>query len=169
MDESFDFSLPELAREIFGLELPCTRAVLKSKYRKLIWKLHPDHGGAEEEFVAVQRAYELLLADEHTFSDSPRRARGRCGICGGSGWARLYDDKWTPFRPCFTCFTCRSTLGCRRCMPRGFHVQKSNVRKFMACRSCHGSGETMILPPTKRELPVVSAPELSETFGGRLL
>ncbi len=40
-----------------------TEKGLKSRYRRLCLKFHPDHGGKPEQFRYVKEAYEYLLAE----------------------------------------------------------------------------------------------------------
>lgn len=40
---------------------PCDKTMLKSAYRTLARKLHPDAGGSHQEFLKLSDAYELLL------------------------------------------------------------------------------------------------------------
>lgn len=48
--------------QALGFNLIPSRDVLKARYRELIKELHPDNGGNEEEFKAMQRAYEQTVA-----------------------------------------------------------------------------------------------------------
>lgn len=45
---------------ILGLAAGATWQAVKSAYRKLVFTVHPDHGGTAEEFRKVQAAYEVL-------------------------------------------------------------------------------------------------------------
>ena len=59
---------PETARalNVFALELPIDRDDVRSRYKELVKRHHPDANGgrkaAEEEFKRVQAAYQTLLA-----------------------------------------------------------------------------------------------------------
>jgi len=137
-----NFDPETIAREIFHVELPCKRAALKSAYRRLVLELHPDRGGTNEDFIVIQRAYEILLANPEVVFDRPlRKGRALCGVCKGTGYVFFHDDTWEPRRPCFTCFACRTTLGCKKCSGR-FRVTKSSTKVWMFCHFCTGVGET---------------------------
>jgi hypothetical protein len=41
---------------------PILKSDLKSKYREKIKKVHPDHGGKNEDFIRVKEAYDILLS-----------------------------------------------------------------------------------------------------------
>jgi hypothetical protein len=45
-----------------GVRFPCTAASIKSAYRRLALKKHPDAGGDSGEFLAVEQAYREALA-----------------------------------------------------------------------------------------------------------
>lgn len=45
----------------FGLELPCGEAELLAAYRERVKELHPDHGGDERRFLAMQAQFEEAL------------------------------------------------------------------------------------------------------------
>lgn len=47
--------------KLLGLSLPCTLAEVKAAYRKRVKQTHPDHGGGQGEFLALQAAYEEAL------------------------------------------------------------------------------------------------------------
>lgn len=42
----------------FGLRYPCTEDELLREYRQRVKKLHPDHGGQQQEFLRLQRSFE---------------------------------------------------------------------------------------------------------------
>jgi len=46
----------------WGLSFPLQREAIELRYRELARKYHPDHGGDQRVFVAVQREKEALLA-----------------------------------------------------------------------------------------------------------
>jgi len=50
--------------DILGVDKQATPAQIKKAFRKLAMKKHPDRGGDEEEFKAIQTAYEVLSDDE---------------------------------------------------------------------------------------------------------
>jgi hypothetical protein len=47
--------------ERLGLPYPCTMAQVKAAYRRLAKNAHPDRGGNNEDFLALQAAYEQAL------------------------------------------------------------------------------------------------------------
>ncbi len=47
--------------EALGLAWPCPMAEVKSAYRRLVKRSHPDGGGSHAEFLALQAAYEEAL------------------------------------------------------------------------------------------------------------
>ncbi|WP_435007768.1 J domain-containing protein [Tundrisphaera lichenicola] len=57
-----DLTLPERrAFQLLGLGSPCTREDLKVAYRQKALDVHPDRGGADGAFQAVEDAYRRLL------------------------------------------------------------------------------------------------------------
>lgn len=52
------------AVELLGLSYPLTQEKIKSRYRVLVKKYHPDHHGkeTEEQFKAINEAYSYLMA-----------------------------------------------------------------------------------------------------------
>ncbi|MEM7348617.1 MAG: J domain-containing protein [Chloroflexota bacterium] len=51
---------PSCLRQL-NLTFPATPAAVKSAYRQLVKQVHPDHGGDQDEFLALQTAYEQAL------------------------------------------------------------------------------------------------------------
>ena len=47
--------------QTLNLTWPCTEAEVKGAYRKLVKSAHPDGGGSQELFLALQEAYEQAL------------------------------------------------------------------------------------------------------------
>lgn len=47
-------------RKILGLSESFTQEELKNAFRKLAMETHPDRGGNEKDYIAVQKAYEHL-------------------------------------------------------------------------------------------------------------
>jgi hypothetical protein len=47
--------------QALNLPWPCTEAEVKGAYRKLVKSAHPDGGGSEDMFLALQEAYEQAL------------------------------------------------------------------------------------------------------------
>jgi hypothetical protein len=46
----------------FNNNNPITENELKRRFRKKIKKVHPDHGGNDNDFIRVKKAYDLLLS-----------------------------------------------------------------------------------------------------------
>jgi DnaJ-class molecular chaperone len=59
--------------EILGVTKESTDDEIKSAYKKLAAKLHPDRGGDKEEFIKVASAYKRIQLN-------------RCPMCHGTGW-----------------------------------------------------------------------------------
>ena len=47
--------------QMLNLSWPCTEAEVKGAYRKLVKSAHPDGGGSQDMFLALQEAYEQAL------------------------------------------------------------------------------------------------------------
>jgi DnaJ-class molecular chaperone len=58
------------ARKILGVERDASADEIKSAYRKLAMKHHPDRGGKEEEFVKIQQAFDTLEKSNFSQNDS---------------------------------------------------------------------------------------------------
>ena len=75
--------------DALGVEKDATPAQIKKAFRKLAMKKHPDRGGDEEEFKALQTAYEVL-------SDPEKRELydkyGKEGVEQGGGGGGGGDD-----------------------------------------------------------------------------
>src|SRR5262245_54396532 len=52
--------------DVLGIRRDATADETRQAFRQIVLNKHPDHGGSEQEFVAVQKAYEIL-------SDARRR------------------------------------------------------------------------------------------------
>ena len=62
--------------QMLNLSWPCTEAEVKRAYRKLVKSAHPDGGGSQDMFLALQEAYEQALQLCHRHSDetnSPKK------------------------------------------------------------------------------------------------
>ena len=64
--------------EELGLEINATKSEIKSSYRRLVKRHHPDAGGEKDKFIAIQNAWETLndetkkeKYDKQFFSTSP--------------------------------------------------------------------------------------------------
>ena len=54
---------------MLNLSWPCTLTEVKRAYRKLVKGAHPDGGGNQDKFLALQEAYEQALQLCHKFDD----------------------------------------------------------------------------------------------------
>ena len=54
-----------------GLEKNATKSEIKSSYRSLVKRHHPDAGGEKERFLAIQNAWETLNAVSYTHLTLP--------------------------------------------------------------------------------------------------
>lgn len=59
--------------QTFGLNRSCSIAEIKSAYHKLAKIKHPDHGGTTEQFIALQKSYEWLLANHKHFNKPQKK------------------------------------------------------------------------------------------------
>ena len=46
--------------EVLGVKINATKSEIKSSYRTLVKKHHPDAGGEKDRFLAIQNAWETL-------------------------------------------------------------------------------------------------------------
>ena len=84
--------------EILGVEKNCSKAELKSAYRKLAKKYHPDvnpdNKEAEENFKEVNFAYEILSDDNRRQKyDTYGEASFNANAAGGGGFGGFSDMK----------------------------------------------------------------------------
>lgn len=54
--------------DVLGVTRDATKEEIKKVFRKLAHKYHPDKGGDEENFKAINRAYQTLSSDEKRFN-----------------------------------------------------------------------------------------------------
>ena len=62
--------------QMLNLSWPCTEAEVKRAYRRSVKSAHPDGGGSQEMFLALQEAYEqaLQLCRRHSDeTNSPKK------------------------------------------------------------------------------------------------
>jgi hypothetical protein len=55
--------------QMLNLSWPCTEADVKGAYRRLVKSTHPDGGGSQEQFLALQETYEQALQLCRRYSD----------------------------------------------------------------------------------------------------
>lgn len=53
---------------------------LKTAYRKLASKNHPDHGGSDEKMQSINHSYSVLLEEYSTTEQSPERSEKEINI-----------------------------------------------------------------------------------------
>lgn len=154
--------------EVLGVSKNADKSELKSAYRKLAIKFHPDKNQgdpeAEEKFKEASEAYEVL-------SDDDKRARydsfghdGLRGAAGGGAGFQNVDDIFSAFSDIFSggsifddFFGSSSSRGRRRSggergsdikirLPLSFEeIAKGTnktikINKFIVCNVCSGSG-----------------------------
>lgn len=148
--------------EVLGIELPTTRNLLKTAFRRRSHEEHPDqsqHPDANNRFIAVSAAYKHLR-EQDVFTLSGADERNTHTLCGkalsdlGKGLGPTTNG-----RPCSTCSgvgykeyrhpqivdcaNCRLTYGrwqyrCRRC--EGTGKFKKGGKEIGECFGCKGSG-----------------------------
>ena len=98
---------------------------VKSKYKKLILKSHPDKGGSAEQFRKIQEAFENIT---NNYKSVCKKCNGKFGQLGNLN----SDDV------CFYCAKYRTAYNgnesqkkCKRC----FNVMNTNIR-FDECFNC---------------------------------
>ena len=143
--------------EILGLDRNVTGEKIKSAYRKLAFKYHPDHNredGAEEKFKEINEAYEVL-------SDPDKRATyDRFGHSGNGFFGRgfegfdfggvgsIFEDFYDFFRGTNTATRQAPQRGAdlQRKMPITFEEaafgveQEINIVRTEHCSLCQGTG-----------------------------
>lgn len=79
---------------------------VNAQYRAAVMEAHPDRGGSQEAFVAVDRAKHVLLAWLEKSEQAPPAHGEQCPRCEGRG----YVDHQRAFRAMkVTCPRCRGT------------------------------------------------------------
>ena len=82
------------AFEILGLTADSSAEEIKTSYKELARKTHPDMGGSVEVFEALSEAYQTALAD---LEDRP------CSGCSGSGKVHVQSGFFTTRLTCELC------------------------------------------------------------------
>lgn len=131
------------AKKTFGLDFPVQKREMTRAFRAMCVSLHPDQGGAAQEFFEMKKLYDAIR-DNPRFvagADSPLRTMSgillselgnglgsttngkECADCDGNG---------------YTSQAGRHSIACRRCDYLGFY-------KGRACRTCGGTKELPLL------------------------
>ena len=147
--------------EVLGVEKDATPEQIKSAYRKLAMKYHPDRNQgdekAAEKFKEVNEAHEVLSdPTKRKNYDTYGSADGNMGGFGGfggfeggfSGFGDIFSDIFSGFGGGFSGRTTRSEVGedIQREMTLSFMDAAKGCRKTIAytrnepCASCHGTG-----------------------------
>jgi DnaJ-class molecular chaperone len=160
-------NLDFLAAKYFGVDLPVFSTVLKSKFRELSRKLHPDVGGNETAFKdmkaaydAIQKAGMVIQGDIASSADADKKilrtsdgtpltelglglgpnTNGKdCMECAGRGYRAWEDRNRRIHHQCYG-------IGCRACKYRGYFEAEA-VMKYRKCEACEGKGEIKIYNP----------------------
>ena len=82
------------ALHILGLELPLSLDALKSKYRELSIKHHPDKGGSEEKFKKITDAFNLLQTELETNNLNSGSDKKQELMKKYPSITKLFDKKW---------------------------------------------------------------------------
>lgn len=111
---------------ILKINLPIDEAGLKSAFRRRSHETHPDQGGASEDFIAVNSAYEVLksiVGSNSIFAHD---------LTGTTSCGRPLTDlgKGLPVT--------QSAYTCDKCRGAGYTTERSGVRGD--CRACQGQG-----------------------------
>ena len=77
--------------EILGTSPNATEDEIRLAYRRACVRCHPDRGGSSEEFQAVTKAYEALMARP-------------CELCGGKGFVVERRGMLATKRECPKCW-----------------------------------------------------------------
>ncbi len=150
--------------EVLGIERNATDETIKSAFRKLAFKYHPDRNreeGAEEKFKEVNEAYEVLSDPEK------RSAYDRFGHGGMEGlFGRGFEGfDFGGFGDIFDAFFGRATTATRQAPQAGtdlhqrliitfeeaaFGVDKEiNVSRTEQCSACQGTGSSAQSQPKR--------------------
>lgn len=78
--------------DVLGVALDATLEEIRTAFRRLAMKHHPDRGGDPETFQKIQAAYEKL------------KKPTRCTVCGGKGVIRIKRGAFVDKSPCPTCW-----------------------------------------------------------------
>ena len=62
-NRNYQKSQPSITKyyEILGISVTKDKAIIKSAYRKLCLRYHPDKGGSKEKFIEINQTYEYLI------------------------------------------------------------------------------------------------------------
>ena len=65
--------------QVLGVRRTATAAEIKSAYRRLAMRVHPDHGGNAAKFREVNKAYQLLIHPNRRHAYDQLKAKHRAG------------------------------------------------------------------------------------------
>ena len=77
--------------EVLGIQPGVSADEIKAAYRRACMRAHPDRGGSEEQFRAIQKAYEDLQ-------------KGPCPDCGGKGYVTTHRGFFKDVSRCPRCW-----------------------------------------------------------------
>lgn len=156
------------ARKLFGLETNFSRLELKKLYREKARTAHPDVGGSDAEFQALQAAFSLLWelgtgeAGElrETVDGTPLAELGKgypisvpaktCEDCNGKGYRELRDPTEYVWRECSICKGHKAfAYPCRSCGGFGRYKNPRDGSDAGECDRCKGTG--LFFPKARRE------------------
>ena len=126
------------------VDLPCTEDELKTAFREAARRMHPDMGGDPKHFIEMQKEYQTLLANPHTFTMPSAQTRTASGIplsALGLGLGPLKNGK--------PCWKCKSKGYERTAQSRYDICPTCNNRRVLRwyCRECGGDGRVVVSVP----------------------
>lgn len=107
-----------------GLEDGYTILQLKKAFRLQATIKHPDHGGAEEEFILLKEAYNVLK--KYAVATNDRKLKTASGI----PLSELGHGLSTSV----------NTKDCHRCKGKGYNEYNKRKGPLISCPDCDGSG-----------------------------
>lgn len=154
-------NLALLAEKFFGVRLPVSEVSLKKAYRKACMLLHPDKGGNEKEFKAMDAAYVLLTSTSGVVSDmngsgplttqegislselglglGPTKNGRDCPRCSHLGYTKHFGETFSVCEECNTIGRVPRKVWCQDCQESGKFTLKSG--RIVECRKCRGIGK----------------------------
>lgn len=158
-------NLAYLAKQHFGIDLPCQPEDLKSCYRQACRKLHPDVGGNEDAFKEMQQAYETLVSFQgkghNVFTNGddeilktvdgfllselgqglgPTTNGKDCPDCEHKGYQKKAGRSWIFCDKCDMYGFASEEGICRACSGSGKFTQ-ARSKRVVTCLRCNGTGK----------------------------
>lgn len=147
--------------ELLGVERDCNDGTLKSAFRKMAMRYHPDknpgNGEAERKFIEINEAYEVLkdpqkraAYDRFGHSAFSGGGAGGFGGFGGGGFADIFEDIFGEMMG--GARSARSPFAAARgadlsysmeiSLEEAYHGKEAQIRvpSSIACEACGGSG-----------------------------